>query len=435
MPPPNGPPSWPSAKRARPLVVLRAVLAGDDSGPISNLAVEKMAAARAVAALGQPVALTATVKNTGTLKSEPAPARLDGRRTIHRHDHACPALEPGAETTVTLTKPFPNPGLVDISCQLTGHDDLSLDDSARFLLNVTESAPILVVEGESAFRSAQIRQRLPSFRPRLAGRPGIPPPRPPRSPPFSAPSSSTVRNSTPKLSPPINAWSWPTSPICPTTPCKSSPASSMPAAAFGSRSATRPKSPPSTSCSSHRAPAFPRLPQTARRRRPGPREIHRRLASRPPIIPPPSCWPTPIAWILTASAFSAAINLTPAATSPISVLLRAEGGSALVVEKTFGRGRVIIQAVPLNRFLEQPALVPVLRRHGPRVALVFDRIGHGAAQPSARRASAGLRPARMPATAAPPWTPRTAAWPQVVGREEQGRMVFRYARTLFSGRI
>ena len=99
------------AKHSRPLVVLRAVLAGDDSGPISNLAVEKMAAGRAVAALGQPVALTATVKNTGTLKSEPAPlAWTAGGQSIGTT--TVPALEPGAQTTVTLTKPFPNPGLV-----------------------------------------------------------------------------------------------------------------------------------------------------------------------------------------------------------------------------------------------------------------------------------------------------------------------------------
>jgi hypothetical protein len=142
------------SQRARPPVLLRAVLAAADSGPASNLAVAKLAAARAVAAVGQPVALTATVKNTGALKSEAGSlAWSAGGQSIGLS--AVPALDAGAETTVTLSQPFANPGVVDISCQLSGQDDLSLDDSARFLLNITESAPILVVEGESHFDPLQ----------------------------------------------------------------------------------------------------------------------------------------------------------------------------------------------------------------------------------------------------------------------------------------
>lgn len=141
------------SQRAHPPVLLRAVLAGD-AGPASNLALSTLTAARAVAAIGQPVALTATVKNTGALKSEAASlAWSAGGQSIGQS--AIPALDPGAETSVTLSQPFPTAGLVDISCQLSGHDDLSLDDSARFLLNITESAPILVVEGESHFDPLQ----------------------------------------------------------------------------------------------------------------------------------------------------------------------------------------------------------------------------------------------------------------------------------------
>ena len=59
-----------------------------------------------------------------------------------------PPLEPGAGTTVSLSQPFAVAGLLDVTCKLSAPDDLPPDDSARFLLNVTQSVPILVVEGE-----------------------------------------------------------------------------------------------------------------------------------------------------------------------------------------------------------------------------------------------------------------------------------------------
>jgi hypothetical protein len=135
-------------KQARPPIVLRAVLADNGTHPISNLSVEKLLAARPVAGVGQPVALTATVKNTGNVASSPVPLAwsADGQALGLSQ---VTTLGPGAETTVTLSQPFANPGLLDISCKLPGEDDLSLDDSGHFLLDVSESIPILVVEGES----------------------------------------------------------------------------------------------------------------------------------------------------------------------------------------------------------------------------------------------------------------------------------------------
>ena len=54
---------WPKKRRCR--WSLRVVVPEGVSGPVANLAVEKMTAARAVVGVGQPVTLTASIKNTG----------------------------------------------------------------------------------------------------------------------------------------------------------------------------------------------------------------------------------------------------------------------------------------------------------------------------------------------------------------------------------
>ena len=372
------------SQRARPPVVLRAVLAAADSGPVSNLAVEKLTAARAVAAVGQPVALTATVKNTGGLNSEAGSlAWTAGGQSIGLS--AVPALDPGAETTVTLSQPFPNPGLVDISCQLSGHDDLSLDDSARFLLNVTESAPILVVEGESHFdplqsdsayflsalgwqasgESAAKTSALASiFRPKLinyqkldSGNPRLLSMRGPGQRP---PSLRRHR-------------------------AKARPLRQFRRRPLDRARATKPKSPPSTS--SFFASGAGLSPASLKQPVGDAMDREKFTALSPPSADHP-------ATVLLADTHRLDIDhvrvfrrhqLDTGGDKSISVLLRAEGGSAPGGREDFRPRPRHRPGRAAQRLLEQPALVPVLRRHGPRVALVFDRIGHGPAQSPTRR--------------------------------------------------
>ena len=52
------------------------------------------------------------------------------------------------ETTASLSQLFAAPGLQDISCAVAAQDDLVEDNSAHFLLEVAEAAPVLIVEGE-----------------------------------------------------------------------------------------------------------------------------------------------------------------------------------------------------------------------------------------------------------------------------------------------
>lgn len=128
-------------------VVLRVLVPEGVSKPSANLAVEKIAAARPVVAVGQPATLTAFIKNTGNSPS-PAGSLSWSTRAESLGLGAIPALDPGAGTTVSLSQPFAAPGMVDVSCRLSAKDDLPPDNTARFLLDVTQSVPILVVEGE-----------------------------------------------------------------------------------------------------------------------------------------------------------------------------------------------------------------------------------------------------------------------------------------------
>ncbi len=418
------------AQRARPQVVLRAVLAGGDAGPISNLAVEKMAAARAVAAVGQPVALTATVKNTGTLKSQPAPlAWTAGGQSIGQT--TVPELDPGAETTVTLTQPFPNPGLVDVSCQLTTHDDLSLDDSARFLLNVTESSPILVVEGEPHFDPLQSDSAF--FLSALG---------------WQATGTTATKNASlasifrPKL---INYQKLDAETlgsyqcvVLANVP-RLSDATLQKLARFvtaggglwialGDQTEIAAFNKQFFAGGAGLSPAPLKQPV-------GDALDREKFTA---VSPPSADHP---ATALLADTHRLDIDrlrvfrrhqLDTGNDKAISVLLRAEGGSALVVEKNFGRGRVIVQALPLNLSWSNLPLCQsfVVMVHEWLWYLTESAIVRRNLQPGeSLQLSVPLDAGNGGATVDAP----DAGQAQLVGREEQGRMIFRYAKTLFPG--
>ena len=135
------------AKKAPLPVVTRIFVPEGVSAPVDNLAVEKITAARAVVGVGQPVTLTASIKNTGTGPSA-ATSLAWSTREESLGVSTVPALQPGVGTTVSLSQPFATPGMLEVSCHLAGQDDLPLDNSARFPVDVTQSVPVLLVEGE-----------------------------------------------------------------------------------------------------------------------------------------------------------------------------------------------------------------------------------------------------------------------------------------------
>jgi len=134
------------ASKASPPVLTRIVLVGTPAGVV-NLSIEKLAVDRAVVGIGQPATFTASIKNNGTAPSEPqAVAWRSGERSLGVS--AIPSLQPGAGTTVRMSQPFADPGVVEISCKLTAQDDLSADDGSAVLVEVTRAVKVLLVEGE-----------------------------------------------------------------------------------------------------------------------------------------------------------------------------------------------------------------------------------------------------------------------------------------------
>jgi hypothetical protein len=115
----------------------------------ANLAVDRIETPRAYGAVGQTMAFTATVANHGPEPS--APTLLAWRVNDQAAGVATvPALEPGAATTLALNHPFPKPGVYEVAGELEARDDLPADDSGRCLVDVFERLPVLVVADRSA---------------------------------------------------------------------------------------------------------------------------------------------------------------------------------------------------------------------------------------------------------------------------------------------
>lgn len=133
---------------ARPRPVLNVVLADKPTNETRNLSVQELTSDRAVAAVGETLTLSARIRNNG---AEAARSVLLNWREADRHIgvSSAPALEPGAETTVTLQHSFGDPAIHRMSCQLDVSDNLALDDDAEFIVDVVESIPVLVVDGTS----------------------------------------------------------------------------------------------------------------------------------------------------------------------------------------------------------------------------------------------------------------------------------------------
>lgn len=154
----NNPEAWKAiqalGKRTVPETTVSVIAAGLNAGPAANLALEKMGASRSVTGVGQSVTFTVWVKNTGTV---PTPATsvawTSGDQAIGAS--AVAALQPGAGTSVSLSHGLASAGVVEITARLAAHDQLARDDSQSFLLQVSKAIPVLVVQGEPRTDPAQ----------------------------------------------------------------------------------------------------------------------------------------------------------------------------------------------------------------------------------------------------------------------------------------
>ena len=127
--------------------VVNVISLGDPDRAVANLSVGSLAASRGLVG-SEPVAFSAKVKNTGHLDS---PATLlswmeagepIGVTTV-------PALEAGEEVSLDIKHAIDSPGVYEITCRIKANDDLLMDNVGRFVIEVVERVPILVVDGAS----------------------------------------------------------------------------------------------------------------------------------------------------------------------------------------------------------------------------------------------------------------------------------------------
>ena len=436
----DAPGAWSSlqalARKASPPIQVRVVVAGGGSGLV-NLAIEKVSATRAVVGVGQPATLYASVKNTGTGPSQSTTLSWSaGEQPLGVG--TVPALEPGADTTLKLSQPFATPGVVEVTCKLAGQDELPPDDSSRFLLEVTRAVPILLVRGEP--KSDPVQSDTAYFLAALGYHEG-------------AQSVAATAGAVPQ------------EPLAAT--------SAFQPRIIGYQQLAN------TDLTSFQCVVLADVPRL-------PVEVARKLAryvgkggglwlalgeqtdvdSFNQVLFEPGAGLSPLALRQPLGDAENREQFTllvpPAKEHPatalladlqrldidrvrvyrrhqfgsaegISVLLRAEGGAPLAVEKNLGRGRVIVQAVPLGLawsnlalchsfvvmvhewlwYLTEPSLVK--RNLQPGEPLVVNR---------PLEESAGVASVETPAG----WSA------QVAGQEEDGRLVFRYPRTQFPGK-
>jgi hypothetical protein len=414
------------AKKASPPVFTSVIVTEKNSDTVANLAVEKLSATRAVVGVGQPVTLTASVKNTGTVSSQPtslawsANEQALGVSTV-------PLLQPGVGTTISLSQPFVTAGLIDLSCHLAAEDDLPADNSSRFLLEVSRTVPILVVEGEPQTDPVQSdtqyfiaalgyagesKESAPAsiFQPKVIGYQQL------RGEELSAVQGVVLAN-IPRL---------PADLVQKLVRYVNSGGGLW--IALGEQ----------TDVDSFNQLFFEQSVGLSPLRLLQPTGDTSDRDKFTAVVPPAADHPATalLADIQRLDIDRARIyrrhQFEPDAGSPASVLLRVEGGASLAVEKSLGRGRVIIQTIPLGLAWSS---LPLSHAY---VVMVHEWLWYLTETGLVKR---NLSPGELLQASQPVdssngscalETP-TGRQAQLVGEEEGGRIVFRYSKTLYPG--
>lgn len=134
------------AKETTQPTMVNVMRVGDPDRAFDNLAVESVACSRALVGSDETVVLTASVRNTGdsvsdsTLLSWETEEESLGVTVV-------PALDQGESTNVSIEYSLSAPGLYPLNCRLKRSDELGLDDGGRLIMEAIDEARVLVVDG------------------------------------------------------------------------------------------------------------------------------------------------------------------------------------------------------------------------------------------------------------------------------------------------
>jgi hypothetical protein len=117
----------------------------DPGEPTGNLCVNNIQTTRPFGAVNQSLAFSATIQNHSPKPS--APTLLTWRVNEQPIGvTTVPELAPGASTTLSLAHDFPASGTFDVTCQVEANDVLSPDNRNHLLVQIFERLPVLFVE-------------------------------------------------------------------------------------------------------------------------------------------------------------------------------------------------------------------------------------------------------------------------------------------------
>jgi hypothetical protein len=128
---------------AIPTTVSLQFLGGDDAS--ANLCVNKIETLRPFGAINQPLTFTASIQNHS---KEPSAATLVTWRVNGQPAGVSTVTElaPGASTTLNINHHFDSAGAFDVTCQLEATDNLAADNHSQLLVDIYERLPVLLVE-------------------------------------------------------------------------------------------------------------------------------------------------------------------------------------------------------------------------------------------------------------------------------------------------
>ena len=134
---------------------LKVIQVSGDTASRGNVAVEGVRSRQTRVGVNESIELTTTLRNHD-LHSLASARRVrwwvDGETLF---DGSIDAIEPDTSTESSWTHSFNKPGAYRISATISGEDDLPADNEASVVIEVVEEIPILIVEGESRLRDTQ----------------------------------------------------------------------------------------------------------------------------------------------------------------------------------------------------------------------------------------------------------------------------------------
>jgi hypothetical protein len=139
-------------KASKETATIGVVRCGAGAPDQANLAVTEVEASRTTAGVGDLLELTATVRNGGTAASAPTLLNWSlGETPLGVSSVA--GLGPGEQSRIQIKHQIDTPGLNEIVCRVQRADALAADNENRVIVEATDSLPVLIVSGGGDERS------------------------------------------------------------------------------------------------------------------------------------------------------------------------------------------------------------------------------------------------------------------------------------------